>query len=77
LDVILPNDGAPKLVRGLTYPATAKKKVDTIFTDLTVIAVTPEGMVLREVFPGLTPDDIHSVTEPRLIVSPDLREMGP
>lgn len=69
------NDGAPKLVRDLTYPATAKKKVNMIFTDLAVIAVTPEGLVLREVFPGLTPDDIQSVTQPKLIVSSDLREM--
>jgi 3-oxoacid CoA-transferase B subunit len=69
------NDGSPKLVRDLTYPATARKKVNMIFTDLAVIAVTPEGLLLREVFPGLTPDDIQSITEPRLMVSPDLREM--
>lgn len=75
LDVILPNDCGPKLVRDLTYPATAKKKVDMIFTDLAGIVVTPEVTVLREIFPGLTPDDIQPVTEPTLIVSPDLREM--
>jgi acyl CoA:acetate/3-ketoacid CoA transferase beta subunit len=46
-----------------------------IFTDLAGIVVTPEVTVLREIFPGLTPDDIQPVTEPTLIVSPDLREM--
>jgi 3-oxoacid CoA-transferase B subunit len=69
------NEGAPKLVCDLTYPATARGKVNMIFTDLAVIAVTPGGLRLREVLPGLTPEDIQSVTEPRLIVSPDLREM--
>ena len=69
------NDGQPKLVRELTYPATARRKVNKIFTDLAVIEVTPEGLLLRELFPGLTVDDIQSVTGPRLIVSPELREM--
>ncbi len=69
------NDGAPKIVRALTYPATAKKKVNMIFTDLAVIEVTPEGLLLREIYPGLTVEDVQSVTEPRLIPSPDLRQI--
>jgi 3-oxoacid CoA-transferase subunit B len=69
------NDGKTKLVRKLTYPATALKKVNKIFTDLAVIDVTPEGFVLREIFPGLTPDDLQSVTEPKLIISPDLKDI--
>ncbi len=69
------NKGEAKLVNELTYPATARKKVSKIFTDLAVIDVTPEGLVLREVFPGLTPEDIQSVTEPKLIVAPDLKEI--
>ncbi len=69
------NDGMPKIVSELTYPATAKKKVNTIFTDLAVIDVTPQGLLLREIYPGLTVDDIQSITEPRLLVAPDLREI--
>ena len=69
------NDGAPKIVRQLTYPATARKKVNMIFTDLAVIEVTNRGLLLKEIYPGLTAEDVQSVTEPRLIVAPDLREI--
>jgi 3-oxoacid CoA-transferase subunit B len=69
------NKGEPKIVNELTYPATAKKKVHKIFTDLAVIDVTPEGLVLREIYPGLTPEELQAVTEPKLIIPPDLREV--
>lgn len=68
-------DGQPKIVNELSYPATTKGKVNLIITDLAVIEVTPGGLFLREVFPGLTTADIQSVTEPKLIVAPDLKEM--
>ncbi|HSW38893.1 MAG TPA: 3-oxoacid CoA-transferase subunit B [Acidobacteriota bacterium] len=68
-------DGKPKLVRELTYPATAKKKVDMIFTDLAVIEVVPEGLLLKEIYPGLTVEELQSVTEPTLIVAGDLKEL--
>ena len=67
--------GAPKILKNLTYPATARGKVSMIFTDLAVIEVSKDGLVLKEVFPGLTVDDIQSVTEPLLIISPDLKEI--
>jgi 3-oxoacid CoA-transferase subunit B len=69
------NKGEPKLVKHLTYPATAKKKVQKIFTDLAVIEVTPEGLLLKEIYPGLTPEDIQSVTQPQLIIASDLKEI--
>jgi 3-oxoacid CoA-transferase subunit B len=69
------NDGMPKIVRELTYPATAKKKVHAIFTDLAVIEVVSEGLMLREIYPGLTVEDIQSVTEPRLLIARDLKEI--
>ena len=69
------NDGTPNIVRELTYPATAKGKVRVIFTDLAVIEVVPEGLLLKELYPGLSLEDIQSVTEPRLIVAPDLKEI--
>ncbi len=68
-------DGEPKIVRQLTYPSTARKKVNMIFTDLAVIEVTADGLVLREIYPGLSVEDIQSVTEPLLHVSPDLKEI--
>lgn len=68
-------DGTPKIVRELTYPATAKKKVNKIFTDLAVIDVVPEGLLLRELYPGLSIEDIQSVTEPKLLIAPDLKEI--
>jgi 3-oxoacid CoA-transferase subunit B len=67
--------GAPKIVRELTYPATARKKVNKIFTDLAVMEVVPQGLLLKEIYPGLTVEELQSVTEPRLIVSPDLKEI--
>lgn len=69
------NDGMPKIVRELTYPATAKKKVNMIFTDLAVIEVSPQGLLLKEIYPGLSVQDIQSITEPRLLVAPDLKEI--
>lgn len=68
-------DNQYKIVNELTYPATTVGRVSMIFTDLAVIEVTPEGLLLREIFPGLTPEDIQSVTEPELLISPDLKEI--
>ena len=68
-------DGEYKIVKKLSYPATALGKVSMLFTDLAVIEITPKGMVLKEMFAGLTPEDIQSVTEPKLIISPDLKEI--
>jgi 3-oxoacid CoA-transferase subunit B len=69
------NDGMPKIVRELTYPATAKKKVNKIFTDLAVIEIIPAGLLLKEIYPGLTVEDLQSVTEPRLLVASNLKEI--
>lgn len=68
-------DGEYKVVKELSYPATAMGKVSMLFTDLAVIEITPKGMVLKEVAPGLTAADVQSVTEPKLIIAPDLKEM--
>ena len=46
-----------------------------IFTNLAVIEVTPRGLLLLEVFPGMTPEDVQKVTGPKLIVSPDLKDI--
>jgi 3-oxoacid CoA-transferase B subunit len=69
------NKGIPKIVRELSYPATARQKAGKIFTDLAVIEVTQGGLVLKEVYPGLSVEDIQSVTEPKLLVASDLKEI--
>lgn len=69
------NKGIPKIVRELSYPATARRKVGKIFTDLAVIEVTQKGLELKEIYPGLSVEDIQSVTEPKLLVAPDLKEI--
>ena len=68
-------EGSPKIVANLSYPATARRKVSMIFTDLAVIEVTPSGLLLREVYPGLSAADIQSVTEPKLQIASDLKEI--
>ncbi len=69
------NTGELKIVDELTYPATAEAKVDMIFTDLAVMKVTHQGLVILEVMPGLTPEDVQAVTGPKLIISPTLKDI--
>ncbi|MGB6130758.1 MAG: CoA transferase subunit B [Acidobacteriaceae bacterium] len=68
-------DGAPKILKKCTLPLTGVRVVDTIATEMAWIRVTPEGLVLEEIAPGLTVDEVQRVTEPRLTVSSTLREM--
>jgi len=68
-------DGAPKIVNKCTYPLTGLECADTIVTDLAVIDVTPEGLVLREVAPGWTADEVQAFTEVKLVVRGAAPEM--
>ncbi len=69
-------DGAPKIVRKCTLPLTGVEVVDLIVTELAVIEVTPEGLLLREVAPGMTPEAVQKVTEPTLRVASDLKTIS-
>jgi 3-oxoacid CoA-transferase subunit B len=60
--------GEPKILRSCTLPITGVGVVDTIITELAVIRVTPEGLLLDEIAPGVTADQVQAVTEARLIV---------
>ncbi len=60
--------GAPKILDKCTLPITGLHVVDTIVTDLAVIRVTPEGLVLEEIAPGLTADGVQKLTAAKLIV---------
>src|SRR5689334_13629526 len=68
-------EGAPKILKKCTLPLTGMKVVDTIVTELAYIKVTPKGLVLEEVAPGLTAEDVQKATDARLIVSPNLKTM--
>jgi 3-oxoacid CoA-transferase subunit B len=57
-------DGSPKIVRECTLPYTGRACIQRIITDLAVIDIEPEGLVLRELAPGVTADDVRAVTEP-------------
>ena len=69
-------DGAPKIVKKCTLPVTGVEVVDLIVTDLAVIEVTPQGLLLREVAPEVTPDAVQKVTEPALRIAPSLRTIS-
>ena len=60
-------DGAPKIVKECTYPVTSLACVDVIVTDLAVIDVKPEGLVLREAAPGWTREEIQKLTGAALL----------
>jgi len=68
-------DGSPKVVRKLTIPATTRACVNIIVTDLAVIEVTEKGLVLKEVAPGWTPEEVMAETEAKLMVASDVHEM--
>jgi len=67
--------GAPKILPKCTLPLTGIKVVDTIVTELAVIKVTPEGLVLEEIAPDTTVDDVQKATAVKLIVKEPLKTM--
>jgi 3-oxoacid CoA-transferase subunit B len=68
-------DGQPKILKKCTLPLTGVNVVDTIVTEMAYMRVTPTGIVLEEIAPGFTADDVQKATEPTLILSPDLKVM--
>lgn len=68
-------DGQPKILPRCTLPITGLKVVDTIATELAWICVAPEGLVVEEIAPGFTLDDVRSVTAARLIPAANIKTM--
>jgi 3-oxoadipate CoA-transferase, beta subunit len=69
-------DGAPKIVKQCTYPLTGLSCVDTIVTDLAVIDVKREGLILREVAPGWTLEELQKLTGAKLIAKGRVPEIS-
>src|ERR1700678_2351978 len=69
-------DGEPKIVKKCSLPLTGVGVVKLIVTELGVIEVTPAGLVLRELAPGVSPEAMQKVTEPKLQLAPDMKVMA-
>ncbi|MHB8418921.1 MAG: CoA transferase subunit B [Myxococcales bacterium] len=69
-------DGKPKILKSCSLPLTGRSCVHTILSDLALLDVTPEGLVLRELAPGLTVEAVQKLTEPELIVKGRVAEIA-
>ncbi|KUO50043.1 MAG: acetate CoA-transferase [Desulfitibacter sp. BRH_c19] len=66
-------DGSPKILKKCTLPLTAINELDLIVTDMAVISVTTNGLVLKEVAPGVTVEDVIKATEADLIIPAEVK----
>jgi acetate CoA/acetoacetate CoA-transferase beta subunit len=67
--------GAPKILKQCTLPLTAKGQVNLIVTEMGVMEITPQGIVLKEIHPEFSIAEVQAATEATLIISPELKGM--
>jgi 3-oxoadipate CoA-transferase beta subunit len=68
--------GEPKILERCTYPLTAAGVVDRIYTNLAVIEVTPDGLIVREMVEGLGFEELQAKTGAKLILANDWRAIA-
>ncbi len=68
--------GNPKILKKCTLPLTAKGQVNLIITEMGVMEVTPKGIVLKEIHPEFTVEQVQAATEATLIIADDLKPMN-
>src|SRR5215831_1729407 len=68
-------EGKSKILKQCTLPLTGVRVVNTVVTELAYIRVTPTGLVLEEIAPGLSPEDVQKSTAAKLTISPNLKAM--
>jgi len=68
-------EGAPKILKKCRLPLTGSKVVDTIVTEMAYLRVTPAGLVVEEIAPGVSFEDLERATEARLAAGPHMRPM--
>ena len=69
-------EGAPRLLKQCTLPVTATGVVKKVVTNLGLFEVTETGLLMREIAPGFSPEEIQAVTDATLVVSENLKEMA-
>ncbi len=68
-------DNAFKILKSCSLPLTGERVVHRVITDMAVIDITAEGLILKEIAPGVSARDVQEKTEPTLLAAPDLKEM--
>jgi 3-oxoacid CoA-transferase subunit B len=68
-------DGQPKILRACSLPLTGRSCVSAICTDYAWMDVTRDGLLLRELAPGVSVEDVRAITEPTFAIAPELRDM--
>jgi 3-oxoacid CoA-transferase subunit B len=69
-------EGQPKILHKCTLPLTGVGVIDTIVTEMAYLRVTKAGLVLEEIAPGLTVEDVQRTTQPTLMITPQLKTMN-